>query len=154
MLAVFVLGVGDELPHQGLGGKNVHPHGHQRQLGVAGHGRRVGGFFQKIDDPVVLVHVQDTEGAGLLAGGRHRRHRQVRPLGQVEIQHGQVIHFIDVVAGEDKHVLGALLVQELQVLVDAVRRAPVPAVHGDLLGGTEYMNSPRSGRKISQLTRR
>ena len=56
------------------------------------------------------------------------------PRLQVKIQHLPVIQLVDVIAGQDQHVLRALGLQEVEVLEDGVGGAPVPAAHHDLLG--------------------
>ena len=79
--------------------------------------------------------MQDAEGTGLLPGHHDRGHGEVRVPVLMEIQHLQIVHFVDVVPGEDQDLAGAFLLEEHEVLEDGVCGAPVPAVHHDLLGG-------------------
>ena len=134
VLAGLVLGVLDDLLHQRLGREDVDPHGHQGEIRVVGQSRRVLGLFQKILHFPGLVYLEDAEGAALRPGHHDRGHGEIRPPAQVIVQHRPVIHLVDVVAGQDQHLLRALGLQEVEVLEDGVGGAPVPAAHHDLLG--------------------
>ena len=53
-------------------------------------------------------------------------------------QHVGIVHLVDVVAGEDDHVLGVVHIDEAQVLIDGVGGALVPgAALGALVGGQD-----------------
>ena len=102
---------------------------------MSGNPRRVlAGFSRKFSTSRPCVHLENAEGTGLLPGHHDRGHGQVRAPGEVEIQHLPVIQLIDVIAGEDQDLLRALGLQQVEVLVDGVGGAPVPAAHHDLLG--------------------
>ena len=54
------------------------------------------------------------------------------------LHHVGVVHFIDMVAGEDDHILGVVQVDEADVLVDGVGRTLVPgAALAALIGGQD-----------------
>jgi hypothetical protein len=52
----------------------------------------------------------------------------------VVLQHAAVVHLVDVVAGEDDHVLGLLAADRVDVLVDRVGGAHIPVGAGALHG--------------------
>jgi len=53
------------------------------------------------------------------------------------LEHDLVVHFIDVVAGEDDDVLGRVGLDDVDVLVDGIRRAGIPLILRDALAGRE-----------------
>ena len=58
---------------------------------------------------------------------------QVGAAVAVEVDHGGVVHLVDVVAGEDQGVAGAGLLDRVDVLVDGVGRPLVPVLGDPLL---------------------
>ena len=92
------------------------------------------GLFLKFRDIAVLAHVHDAEAGGLLQGDLQHGDGAGGVLFQVLLEHLGVVHLIDVVAGEDQHVLGIVVLNEGQVLVDGVGGAGEP---GALLMGAQ-----------------
>ena len=105
----------------------------ERQPRLAGDLRRVGGLFQERDDAVVLVDVHDAEGGGLRLRDLDARDRHVGAFAHVLVQHLLVVHLVDVVAGQDDQVFRRIALDDVEVLVDRVGGAGVPAVLGDAL---------------------
>ena len=85
-----------------------------------------GGLLFEFIDAAVLIGIHDTEAARLL--DRHIDNGDgggsVHLL--VVVEHGAIVHLIDVVAGEDEHIVGIIAVDEVEVLVDGIGRALVP----------------------------
>ncbi|MPN27828.1 hypothetical protein SDC9_175262 [bioreactor metagenome] len=100
-------------------GKDVNAHGGQGAFGLCG-------LFLKLQYHVALAGVHDPETGGL--GQRHLqyRHRARRACFFMVTQHVGVVHFINMVAAEDKDVFRVVLVDEVHVLVDGVGGAAVP----------------------------
>ena len=76
------------------------------------------------------------------AGRLHARHFEAADgdVGagiDVLLQHQLVVHLVDMVAGEHDEVLGVIVLQDVEVLIDRVGRAEVPAVLRDALAGRE-----------------
>ena len=85
-------------------------------------------LFLEAQHPVVAVHVHDSE-AGHLAGiDLDGRQGHVRARVVVPLQHQAVIHLVNVIAGEDEHVLGLLRADGINVLIHRVGRALVPLI--------------------------
>ena len=85
-------------------------------------------LFLEAQHPVVVVDFHDAEAGHLagidLDGGQgHVGAGLVVPL-----QHQAVIHLVDVVAGEDQHVLGLLRPDRVNVLIHRVGGALVPLI--------------------------
>ena len=123
-----LLRVGLQRLVQGQGREGVVAHRGQRQLGIARDGDHVArGFLLEADDPSVDVGLDDAELRGLAD-----RHRQAgdggqRVLGQVEVHHLAHVHLVDVVGAEDHDDVGAEVLDQVEVLVDGVGGAAVPA---------------------------
>ncbi len=58
-------------------------------------------------------------------------HGDVRAFLDVVRDHRTVVHLVDVVAGQNEHVLGPMRENEIDILVDRIRRAAIP--HGSQL---------------------
>ena len=96
-------------------------------------------LFLEFGDPEVLVGVHDAEAAGLLKGNLQDGDGAVRAGFLVGLQHLLIVHLVDVVAGEDQHVVRVVAVDEVEVLVDGVGRALVPVRAGlGLIGGQHH----------------
>jgi len=54
--------------------------------------------------------------------------------GRMLLEHIGYVHFVDVVGAEDADVLGAVIFEEVQVLIDRVRRPAIPLGADPLLG--------------------
>ena len=77
-------------------------------------------------DGAVLAGIHDTEAAGLCQWDRAHGDGAVGLHLLVVAQHGGIVHFIDVVAGEDDDIVRIIALDEGDVLIDRVRGALVP----------------------------
>ena len=103
------------------------------------------GFFEELDDPLLLVHLHDAEAAGLLDGHGHDADGEVRALGQVVVDHRAVIHLVDVVTRKNHYRVGPVFADEVQVLVDGIGRAGIPVLpFARLVGLQEPHAAPRT----------
>ena len=82
-----------------------------------------------------VADLEDPEVARLVARHRDGRDRRVGLQLLVEEDHLPHVHLVDVVAAEDAHELGPLVVDDVLALPDGVGRAAVPGLAGALLGG-------------------
>ena len=64
---------------------------------------------------------------------RRAADRQVGIVVPVKIDQAQVVHLVDVVAGQNDHILGPLFFERVDVLIDGVGRALVPVLVDPLL---------------------
>ena len=135
MVGVVVVGVGADRVDEHLGGEDVVAHRHERLLGVVGGARRIGRLLDELADAAGLVGVDAAERGGL--GARHpdARHRRARAALDVELHHLLGVHPVHVVGAEHDDVVGVLVVDQVQRLVDRVGRAGVPARAEPLLRG-------------------
>src|SRR6266851_3648472 len=122
-----ILGVREEDGDQQMGIEDVDSHG---GIAVASVVRRLlgkGGFFLEAHDAPVLVGLNYAEllrGQG--CGYFDRRDGDVGAGVAVLLEHAAVIHFVDVIAGEDKDEFRALAADGVDVLVDSVGGALIP----------------------------
>jgi hypothetical protein len=69
----------------------------------------------------------------------------------VIVDHRPVIHLVDVIAGENDHVVGAAVLDEAQVLVDGVGGAGVPVLAFARLVGLEQAHAAAAAIQIPRL---
>ncbi len=91
------------------------------------------GLLLKFVDGVVLIHVHDAEAGGLLHGDLQHRDGGGSLLGLVVGQHLSVVHLINVVTGQNQHIVGIVLVDEVDILIDGIGRTLEPGAHVALL---------------------
>ena len=84
----------------------------------------------------VLCHLYDAELIHILWPDGQGRQRHLGVRVHVLLQHAGVVHLVDVIAGEDDHVLRLFRADGVDVLVHGVRRTLVPAL-GDALHGRQ-----------------
>ncbi|MND93382.1 hypothetical protein D3C80_855680 [compost metagenome] len=132
------MGVALQLLDEEAGIEDVDAHRRQGALGIAGNARWDLRLFDELYHAVLVVDGHHAELAGI--GNRHvdAGHRHVGALAGMGGQHAPIVHLVDVVAGDDQHVLGVAAVDEVQVLVNRIGGALVPLGFVDLLlGGKE-----------------
>ena len=93
---------------------------------IAGDRRRIGGFFDKIGDHIVGVHRHDAKIAGILAGDDEATDGDIRARVDMLLQHQLIVHLVDVIASQNHHVLRSVGFDDVDILVNRVRRAFVP----------------------------
>ena len=97
---------------------------------VDAHGRiRALGLFRllfKFIDGTVLAGIHDAEAGGLLQRNLAHGNGAVGIALLMEAKHGGVVHLIDVVAGQNQHVIGVIALDKGNVLIDGVGRALIP----------------------------
>ncbi len=118
--------------------EDIDTHGGQGNVLVTRHGRGVGRFLHEGADLALIVDVHHTEGGGLTARHLDAGHRHLGAEAHVIEQHGGVVHLVDVVTRQHHYVFGAVVANDVHVLVDGVccPAIPVHFVH-PLLGGQQ-----------------
>ncbi len=139
-VAVRTFGLGVLLQHviKEVGVEDINAHGGQRHIGIARHGGRVFGLFDEFGDEVVIINLHDAQGRGLIAGHRDAGDGKRRAHSDMVQNQSRIIHFIDMVTGEDHHVLGTVVTDNIDILINGIGCALIPMffVHA-LLGGEE-----------------
>ena len=135
VIGVVVVGVGADGVDEHLGGEDVVAHRHERLLGIVGRARRIGRLLDELQDAPGLVGVDAPECAGLRPGHADAGHGRARSALDVELHHLLGVHPVHVVRAEHDDVVGVLVVDQVQRLIDRVGRAGVPARPQPLLGG-------------------
>ena len=126
VLAEIVAGIGiflvcNQSFPQNFPGEAVNAHG-----GVGGLG--LFGLLLKLINGVVGVGIQDAEAAGFFQGHGAHGDGAGGTVLLVECHHLGVVHLIDMVAGQNHHILRVEAVDEVNVLIDGVGGALVPAL--------------------------
>jgi hypothetical protein len=132
---VVVVGVGANRVDEHLGGEDVVAHRHERLLRVVGCAGWIGGLLDEAANAARLVGVDAAERAGL--GPRHPDTCHGGPSAALDVEgeHLLRIHPVDVVRTENDDVIGVLVVDQVQRLIDRVGGAGVPARAEPLLSG-------------------
>ena len=85
------------------------------------------GFFLEFLDAMLLIGIDDTKAMGIFPGDVHHRNGQIGLLLFVKGQHFRIIHLIDVIAGKDQDVFGIKAVNKIEILINGIGGAGVPA---------------------------
>ncbi len=134
-----IFSIGDEDWDKEVRVENVDAH---RSVALAGFVRRflgLRGLFFKTDDAPVFVHFDDAELVSSFTHG-NLNGTYCNVGGEVEmlLEHLGVVHFVDVVAGEDEDVFGALAADGVDVLIDGVGGAAIPLFADAHLGRKDF----------------
>ena len=111
---------------------HVDPRGDQ--IGAVDHG-----LLLELLDPEILVHLQHAETGGIILPALGADHGHIRPLGDVVFQHLVVIQLVNAVPGGNDHIGLMAVLQPGQILIDGVRRAPVPPAVVGRHRGSEHV---------------
>ena len=87
---------------------------------------RLCGLFFKFRDRVRPVHIHDAEARCIFPRYLHHGDGAIRPCLFVLVEHLGIVHLVNMVAREDKHILGVVHIDKADVLEDGVGRALVP----------------------------
>jgi hypothetical protein len=101
---------------------------------MPGNGLGLRRLLLELDDLLPVVDTHHAEFAGLLDRDVHAGDGDFGPGFDVVFDHRRIVHAVNVVAGEDQNVLGAAPFEQVQVLIDGVRRADIPRIAGPHLG--------------------
>ncbi len=132
---VGVLGIAAKFVDQEPGLEHVDAHAGQRLVGIVRHGWRVGRLLDEIKDPVRGVDVHDAEARGLRPRHLDAADGDVRALLHVLMQHGLIVHLVDVVAGQHDDEPGHVVLDDVDVLEHGVGGAEIPVLGRDPLAG-------------------
>ncbi len=112
-------------------GENINSHGCQ----IAA---RVGRLLFKICNLPVFIGNHDAESLGLFHRNRHNSNGHVRIILLVEVQHGFIVHLINVIAGKDQNIVRMVIFHIAHVLIYGVGRPGIPLCPRDLLIGRKH----------------
>ena len=133
MIGLVVVGVGTDRVDEHLGGEDVVAHRDEGLLGIVGSARRVGRLLDEAANAAGLVGVDAAERGRLGTRYPDAGHRCTGAAVDVELHHLLGIHPVHVVSAEHHDVVGILVVDQVQRLIDRVGRAGVPARSESLL---------------------
>ena len=106
----------DELLVEKSAIEDVNAHGCQSYAVTPGNGVGLVGLFGKMAYPVVPVHGHDAKFPGLGQINFQTAHRHIGAHLDVPGDHGAIIHFVDVVAGQDKDIVRVMSTDDVQIL--------------------------------------
>ena len=115
--------------------EHVVAHARQAAGVVARHRRRRRGLLVEGDDVALVVRLDHTEVDRLVLRHRDRGHGHAGPDVEMFGDHLTRVHPVDVVGAEHAHDVRPLVVDEVQVLIDGVRRPLEPVRPAAHLGG-------------------
>ena len=135
MLRVRVLRVLDQLRQQNIRVEDVNPHRHIDHIFVPGRpDLRLLRLLVEADDLPVLRHLHHAERRDLVGMDRQGCQRHIGTGVLMLLQHQPIVHLVDVVARQNEDVLWLLRPDRIDILIDRVRRALVPALRNALHG--------------------
>ena len=122
-----IFGIGEKNGDEQLGVENVYAHGRVAVTWFVGRSFRVMRFFFEADDAPIFIGFDDAKLASGL-GGRNLdgSDGDVGAGLYMLLEHFGVIHFVDVIAGENENVFGAFTANGINVLINRVGGALIP----------------------------
>src|SRR5277367_3395034 len=134
-----IFGVGDQDGNEQLGIEKIDAHGGVHFVRMNARTLGVGGFFLEADDAPVFVGLEDAETAGSFLGRDFEGgDSDVRTGLDVLLEHLLIIHFVDMVAGEDEDEIGLFGADGIDVLIDGVGGALIPVLRDTHLRGENF----------------
>ncbi|MNE53224.1 hypothetical protein D3C80_1479360 [compost metagenome] len=119
MRGACLLAVLQQMLAQNVPFENIYTHGSQCAL-------RLGGLFIKFINFQVFIRIKDTKAACFLQRNINDRDGAVGVSCFVVLQHSVVVHFVNMIPGQDKHMLRIKLVYKFEIAVNRISRSPVP----------------------------
>ena len=101
---------------------------------IVGDRGRVSRLLYKVRNPQVLIDVDHAESMGLFDRNIDCADHGIGIFGDQPMEHFHIVHLVDMVAGEDEHIVRLFVVEQEEVLIDRVGGALVPFFADPLLG--------------------
>ncbi len=133
-----------QIPAQLFPVEDIDTHGSQVAFGNLG-------LLVKLVDGIVWVGVENAEAGSLLHRDFQHRDGAVGVVFLMLGDHLRIVHFIDVVAGQDQHVIGIVPLDKGNVLINGVGRALVPVGAPAALVGGQHMHAAVHGIQVPGL---
>src|SRR5277367_6422882 len=124
-----IFGVGDQGGNEQLGIEKIDAHGGVHFVRMNARALGFGGLFLEADDAPVFIGFDDAETAGsFLRRDFEGSDSDVRTGFDMLLEHLLIIHFVDMVAGEDEDEIGLFRADGIDVLIDGVGGALIPVL--------------------------
>src|SRR5580693_2380146 len=139
MFGVGVFRVGDQDGNEQLRIEKIDAHGGVHFVGMDARTLGVGGFFLEADDAPVLVGFEHAEtSGGFLGRDFEGGDGDVCAGFDMLLEHFLIIHFVDVIAGEDEDEVGLFRADGIDVLVNGVGGALIPVLRDAHLRSEDF----------------
>ncbi|CDE05090.1 putative uncharacterized protein [Anaerotruncus sp. CAG:390] len=119
-----------------------------RSLGAVGVLR----LLREFRYAVIRIGRHDTEAARLAERHLDNGNGAVGAVFLVRVKHLRIVHFVDMVARQHKHIFGIVPVDELNILIDRICGAAVPVGGFFALIGRQDLNAAEGAVKIPRQT--
>src|ERR1700676_2414206 len=140
-----IFGISQKDGNQKLSIEDVNAHGSIAMGGFVGGGFRVMRLFLEADDAPIFIGFNDPELASRFGGKNFDGSYGNVGAGQhMLLQHLGVVHFVDVIAGENENIFGAFAADGINVLVDRVGGALIPLLGDAHLRGKDFDKFPET----------
>ena len=114
-----------------MGLPEIASHAHERHVGTSGNRGGMRRFFLKSHNPASIVDFNNAESErGFLDRVGNACDRQCGASFQMKPEHFGDIHFVNVVAAENRDMLGQGIPDQMQILKNRIGGALVPAKPG------------------------
>ena len=123
---------------QPIHGNDINSHGGARKLFMTDDRVGILRLLGEFEHPVGIVGGHDAEFIGAFYGHIHHAHGDIRFAGLVVGDHRAIIHFINVIAGQDQYMGRIMRADEIQILVHRIRGAAIPVRADLLLRGNQF----------------
>src|SRR5262249_16225870 len=130
---IRVTRVTSQLVEKELRVEDIDTHTRKRFIRLSRHWRRISGLLKEGANNIILVDVDNPEGARFIGRDFETGNRDVSLLTDVLLQHHLVIHLVDVITGKQHDISAAMALDDIDVLVYRVRCSEVPHRFGDSL---------------------
>jgi len=124
--------------------ENIHAHGGEIALGFIR-------FLLPIDDALLLVDYADAKMAGFFPGHAHHGDGNLGFFLLVKLDHGGIIHPVDMIPGKDKQAFRMVAAYELHILGYSICRATVPIVIVHTCGRGQNLGAAAAPKQIPRL---
>ena len=98
-------------------------------------------LFNKRGDGVGSIHRHDAEFAGILARHHQTANGDIRARIDMLAQHLFIVHLVDMVARQNDHVARRVTLDDVDVLIDRIRRAFIPQHFRNALAGGQNVEA-------------
>src|SRR5688572_26423234 len=121
----LTLGIVNKNPAERLGIEDIDSHTDQRPVWLERNASRGGRLFLESGHAGIGSCLQNAEMRRGLEWAFYARYRELRSAGRVDADQVEIIHAVDMVAGQDHDIVRLCLVEAMEILVYRVRCSAV-----------------------------
>jgi len=146
---IFFICIFYQLLNQKICIKNINPHRCQSNILITGQVFWMLRLFSKFNNSIMLIHSHDTKLFGFFQRDFKTANRQISLILRMSGQHHTIIHFINMIPGQNQYIFRFMCSDNIQVLIQCICCTQIPILLNSLLCRKQFNKFIEFTTKVS-----